>query len=87
MENINLFTALMVFVATGVGDMFWTFYIRRTSEGKALQASLFSGIIMLTGGIVVISYVENKWYLIPAAIGALVGTYITVKWDSKHLNK
>jgi len=87
MEGLNLFKFLLVFIATGVGDMFWTFYIRRTGEGKALQASLFSAIIMITGGIVIITYVENKWYLVPAALGALAGTYFTVKRDSSRLPK
>ena len=87
MERLNLFKFLLVFIATGVGDMFWTFYIRRTGEGKALQASLFSAAIMIAGGIVIITYVEDKWYLIPAALGALVGTYFTVKSDSSHLHK
>jgi len=84
MEGLNLFKFLLVFVATGVGDIFWTFYIRRTSEGKALQASLFSAAIMVTGGLVIITYVENKWYLVPAALGALAGTYFTVKTDSSR---
>ena len=87
MQGLNLFKFLLVFFATGVGDMFWTFYIRRTSEGKALQASLFSAVIMLTGGIVIITYVEDKWYLVPAVLGALVGTYFTVKSDSLHSHK
>ena len=85
--KLDLFKFLLVFIATGVGDMFWTFYIRRTSEGKALQASLFSAAIMIAGGIVIITYVENKWYLIPATLGAFVGTYFTVKKDSSRLPK
>jgi hypothetical protein len=87
MGGLNLFKFILVFIATGVGDMFWTFYIRRTSEGRALQASLFSAAIMIAGGIVIITYVENKWYLIPATLGAFVGTYLTVKKDSRHLTK
>ena len=87
MEKLNLLKFLLVFLATGIGDMLWTFYIRRTGEGKAIQAALFSTAIMVTGGVVVITYVEDKWYLIPAALGALVGTYFAVKRDSRKFTK
>jgi len=35
---------------------------------------------------VVVGYVENQWYLIPAVFGALIGTYSAVKYD-KRFNK
>jgi len=73
--------ALMVFGATVLSDMLWAFYIRRTNEGKVFWAALFSAIIILSGGLVVVAYVDNNWYLVPAALGAFVGTVISIAAD------
>jgi len=73
--------SLMVFGATVLSDMLWAFYIRRTNEGKVFWAALFSAIIILSGGLVVVAYVDNNWYLIPAAVGAFVGTVISIVVD------
>lgn len=81
MANFNWFEAILIFLATTFSDILWVFYIRRTSEGKAVAAALFSASIVLLGGLVVLAYVGNMWYLIPAALGAFVGTIITVKFD------
>ena len=70
--------AMMVFV-----DTLWTFYIRRTGQGKAFQAALASAGIMLMGGLVTLSYVDNKWFLLPAALGCFTGTLLTVYKDHK----
>jgi hypothetical protein len=81
--NINAVEAVLIFLATAASDILWVFYIRRTSEGKAVAAAAFSASIVIIGGLVVLAYVDNMWYLIPAAFGAFVGTIITIKFDIK----
>lgn len=75
--------AILVFFSTLTSDLLWAVYIRRTTEGKALRAAVYSGFIVLLGAIVVSSYIENSWYLFPAIIGAIIGTYIVVRFDKK----
>jgi len=84
MPEINWLEVILIFLATAVSDVLWVFYIRRTSKGKAISAASFSAMIVLLGGLVVLAYVDNMWYLIPAAIGAFVGTIITIKFDIKN---
>lgn len=82
--DFHVFTfvnALLVFIATGVADLLWAMYIRRTSNGQAFQAGLFSALMVFLGAFVVTSYIENSLYLIPSVFGAFVGTYYTVKID------
>lgn len=79
----NLPEAILIFFATAASDVLWVFYIRRTSKGKAISAAAFSAMIVLLGGLVVLAYVDNRWYLIPAALGAFVGTIISIKLDIK----
>lgn len=81
MDNLNWTKFLLIFLATMLSDIIWVFYIRRISDGKAVSAAIFSSLIVLLGGFVILGYVGNKWYLVPAAIGAFVGTIITIKFD------
>ncbi|MBI5072169.1 hypothetical protein HZB93_04805 [Candidatus Falkowbacteria bacterium] len=83
-SNINVVEAILIFLATTASDILWVFYIRRTGEGKAVAAAAFSASIVLLGGLVVLAYVGNTWYLIPAAFGAFVGTLITIKFDLRN---
>ena len=84
MLYINWLEVILIFLATAASDVLWVFYIRRTSKGKAVSAAAFSSLIVLLGGLVVLAYVDNMWYLIPAAIGAFAGTIITIKLDIKN---
>jgi len=81
--EVSLIKSVLVFLATVLSDTLWAMYIRRTNLGKALSASSLSAVIVLTAGVVAIEYVNNNWYLIPAALGAFVGTYITIKFDNR----
>jgi|GEM_PF-1014745 len=82
--EVSLWKSVLVFLATVLSDTLWAMYIRRTNLGKALSASSLSAVIVLTAGVVAIEYVNNNWYLIPAALGAFVGTYITIKFDNRQ---
>jgi len=64
---------LMVFV-----DFFWARYISDAATGKALAASVWATLLFASSGYVTAAYVKNKWLLIPASIGAFVGTYAGV---------
>jgi hypothetical protein len=82
--SVNAGTASLIFLATLCSDILWAFYIRRTNHGQAFAAATFSLLIALLGGFAVTEYVENAWYLVPTALGAFVGTIITVTWDSRN---
>lgn len=77
------FEAVLVFFSTLAADLLWVVYIRRTTEGKALQSAVFSGLIVFLGAFAVAGYVENSWYLFPAVLGAFIGTLFTVTFDKK----
>jgi len=82
MGDLDLLKVILVFVVSGMGDVLWTFYIIRTAGKRAYSAGFFSALIILTGGLVIITYTENNWYLIPAALGGYVGTVLAVKYDA-----
>lgn len=74
---------VFVFLMMMMTDMFWAIYLRRAAQGKPFMAASMASILLLLGGYVVIAYTEDRMMLIPAALGAFVGTYITVWWDKE----
>lgn len=64
---------LMIFV-----DFFWAKYITETASGNAFIASTWATILFVSSGFVTVEYVKNKWLLIPAGIGAFIGTYLGI---------
>ena len=81
--DVSITKALLVFLVTAVSDTLWAIYIRRVTDGKSLSASTLSAVIIIAGGLVAIEYISNNWYLLPAALGAFVGTFFTIKLDKK----
>jgi hypothetical protein len=71
--------ALLAFVTMIGVDMLWAAYIMAASDRHAARAALYSGGIVLGGAVVTLLYVESAWNLIPATLGAVAGTYWTVR--------
>jgi len=80
-ETFSWAEAFTVFIFMLVTDVIWVFYIRRTAQGKSFQAASMSALMSLTSALVVVSYIENSIYLIPTAIGAFVGTILSIRFD------
>lgn len=78
---------LLSFVATAIAEPIYILWIRRTSQGKAFSGATYGSTIWVIGAIVVISYVDNKWMIIPAFLGSWISGYLTIKFDEKRRNK
>jgi hypothetical protein len=64
-------------------DVFWTLLVLKTAQGRKLSAAIFSVILVFLSAVTITSFVENYWYVIPAALGAFLGTYVTVRRDRR----
>lgn len=82
MEYIAL-KIIIVFLGTFFTDVCWVLYLLRIQQRKALDASFWGMSIYLLGALVVTVYVDDKWYIIPAAIGSFVGTYVVLIFKKK----
>lgn len=69
---------VLVFLAMALLDGLWAAYVQATANDSIIQASTLATAIILTTGFVTVSYVNNRWNLIPAALGAFVGTFIAM---------
>lgn len=74
-----LMECLFVFVAMTASDFLWTKYILATTGGFPFKAAIWSSSIILVNSLAVIVYVTNHWTILAAALGAFVGTFVSVK--------
>ncbi len=69
---------LLVFLATAITDWVWARYVGGIASQASLVAANWSVLVIVLGAFVVVSYVNDKRLILPAAIGAWIGTYIGV---------
>lgn len=74
-----------MFVAMMGADYAWTKYTLEVAAKDAVSAGLWSAVIVGCGAFTVVSYTTDRWLLIPALLGAFLGTYIAVKKESKDV--
>ena len=72
------FKVVSVFGATVISDYVWARYMLGISSGDAIEAANFAVVVIVLGAFLVVSYVQDKRLVIPAAIGAWIGTYIAL---------
>ena len=70
---------LAVFALMFVLDFVWGHYTKMIVSGGAHQAAAAAVGIYILGGLVTIGYTSDPILLIPASVGAWLGTYIVVK--------
>ena len=76
---------IIVFLAIMLLDMLWAFYVDAIAKYHPYIAAFTAGALYIFSAIGVLAYTEDRIFLIPAVVGAMVGTFIAVKYKSiKH---
>jgi hypothetical protein len=73
-----LWSWLSVLLAVTISDFVWTKYVGGISSAQGLSAALWASGVILLGAYITTSYVGDKRLIVPAAIGAFIGTYLGV---------
>ncbi len=79
MVKIDLAQWVAVFGGMVILDFIWVGYVKALQVSTALRAGAWAGFMIVTSGFVQISYVSDHWLLIPAGLGAFVGTWSAVE--------
>ena len=69
----------LAFLAMIAVDVAWAHYVMACSDRQALRAALWSGAIVLGGAVTTLALVDSAWNVIPSCLGAIAGTYWTVR--------
>lgn len=80
MNKEYILNSLMIFSIMVIVDVIWTLYLSSVQNNKPFSAGLCSIFIYLTSAITTTKWVENKNYILPALVGAFLGTYLVVKY-------
>jgi uncharacterized membrane protein YfcA len=57
-------------------DIGYVLYMQNVQKRKKIVASTFATLIFILNSVVIINFTQDKFLLIPAIIGAFVGTYV-----------
>jgi len=76
---IEYWPYVVVFLGMFFTDIIYTYYLGAVQDKRAFAASNWAVVVYLTTTLLVISYTIDHWLLIPAILGAWLGTYIGIK--------
>ena len=72
-------TWLITFVAVFALDFIWVQFTMATANHQPYRAAFWSAWIYVAGGLSTILYINDHWLLIPAIVGAMSGTFFSIK--------
>jgi hypothetical protein len=72
----------LTFLAMFLTDLSWAAYIGSVKAGSAFEAASWALALFVLGAFAVIGYTRNRWLVVPAALGAFLGTYAGVLMQS-----
>jgi uncharacterized membrane protein YfcA len=67
------------FFALFFTDVFYTYYLQAVQNNEAMKASLWGVVVFFVAAIAVVNYTTNHWLLVPACLGAFLGTYVGIR--------
>ena len=82
-KNMNFSLYILVFTAIFLTDICWTLCIRKIAQGRWHQAAFLSALVTSLTAIFTVAVVSDYYAVIPATLGAYLGTLVTVKWDMR----
>jgi len=71
-------TYIITFFAVFITDVVNTYYIKSITDDKPLVASTYATLVLFMYSVAVINFTSDKLMLIPALLGAFVGTYVAM---------
>lgn len=76
--------ALAVFVISTAFDWIATRELQAVMERKPELAGAMAAVLEGFSWLYVVAFISNKWLVIPAVIGAYLGTYLATKANPPH---
>ncbi|MDB5161450.1 MAG: hypothetical protein JWO96_830 [Candidatus Saccharibacteria bacterium] len=80
--EFNWLQAIGLFFASLALDAVFALYTIAVIKSKALHAAYMSVLTYVLGAVGIVSYVHNKWYIVPLSAGAFTGSYAIVKYEA-----
>lgn len=75
-----MWSYVLVFLLYAALDALYAYYTVVCAAGRPVKAAISAAFIYAMGAYGLKLFVTNGWYVIPIVLGAMLGTYVTVKW-------
>ena len=72
---------IFTFLSMLVTDIVYTQLLKSVQNDKPFAASIWASLITFLGGVAIINYTNDNKMIIPAVLGAFVGTYIGMRYQ------
>ena len=76
---------ITTFVAVFATDILYVYFVKSIQNDRPFLAAWWSMVVTFTASVAVINYTEDHLALIPALLGAFLGTYLGMKWRKKDV--
>ncbi len=73
------YKAIFIFFSVSLLNFLWGRYIKHAAQANALSSAIYAGIISLVSSFITIIYISDNRMIIPAALGAFIGTYLSIR--------
>jgi len=71
---------IFTFLSMLVTDIVYTLLLKSVQNDRPIAASIWASLITFLGGVAIINYTSDNMMIIPAVLGAFVGTFIGMKY-------
>ena len=71
---------IFTFLSMLVTDIVYTQLLKSVQNNKPFAASIWASLITFLGGVAIINYTNDNKMIIPAVLGAFVGTFIGMRY-------
>lgn len=81
---------LLIMASVALADVCWAMYFIKIGDKSSIKAGFWASLLIVLSAYTTVNYVHDSRFIIPAALGAFIGTYISVEWSKrkeKKLNK
>ncbi len=79
-QEVNLMTAIFIFVAYLFVDGLYAYYTLAVVNLKPYTSATVGAFMYLLLAVGIINYISNPVYLLPMFLGSWLGTFIVVKY-------
>jgi hypothetical protein len=71
---------IFTFICMFVTDIVYTQLLKSVQNDRPFAASIWASAITFLGGVAIINYTNDNMMIIPAVLGAFVGTYVGMRY-------
>ena len=77
--HINMIDYVTTFFAIFILDIVYTQYLKNVKLDNALSASFWAMFCYGVNSFAIVNFTEDRYLMIPAILGAFLGTYVGIK--------